>query len=61
MNKQGVFSDTNINVCGILDIENDNIFIEVNGEAVSLVSLITGLNGEDICITVKHQKETLSE
>lgn len=61
MAKQGLYEMQECNIVGILNVEDNVPFIEINGETVNLVDILKGFDGDDVSITIKYKKESMTE
>lgn len=50
--KYGVFDKQGRKIVGVLGIEDDNVFVEVNGRSFPLAELVRDYDGSDITINV---------
>lgn len=50
--KYGVFDKQGRKIVGVLEVEDDKVFVEVNGRSFPLAELVKDYDGSDITINV---------
>lgn len=59
--KQGIFDTTSRKIVGVLNLDDGDVVVEVNGTQVTLDEVLQDYNGCDITITVGDNSSGLTQ